>query len=268
MTRSDSFADLARYYDPLMREINYDRWFFLTTLIGEIVEQRPVRHLDLACGTARLIHRTRAFGWHSVGADGSVPMLRQAGKLPDRPHIVAADLKSLPFSRTFHVATCLFDSLNFLLEEDALRRALGETAGCLTDDGLFYLDVITERMVVRHFADQEWEEDNGRFHTYWAGRYDRSTRVAELNIRVSGRANVTIRERVYDLSFVNRALRDAGFTVLGEFDAETWEPPNEGTERAEYVACKNPSRDVWRRFRSIRERGKVAVRDALGSTHR
>lgn len=268
MIRHDSFAELARFYDPLMREINYDRWFFITTLVGELAGRPPVRHLDLACGTARLIQRTASFGWESVGVDLSVPMLRQARTAATRPAVVAADLTDLPFAGQFDIATCLFDSLNFLLDETDLARAMDAASQALHDEGLFYFDIITERMVLRYFADQEWEEDNGRFGSHWTGRYDRKTRIAELDIRVNRRAPVLVRERVYEIEFVRRAAQEAGLTILACVDAETWEEPTDDTERVEFVASRDSSGTLKRSFDKIRARGREAVQTMLGSTHR
>ena len=50
MSAPDAFGELARYYDPLMTHVNYDRWFFTVSALADLVEE-PIRHLDAACGT-------------------------------------------------------------------------------------------------------------------------------------------------------------------------------------------------------------------------
>ena len=56
MTASDSFVDLARYYDPIMEDVNYDRWYHVASELSSMLD-KPLLHIDAACGTARLARR-------------------------------------------------------------------------------------------------------------------------------------------------------------------------------------------------------------------
>ena len=114
MPRPDDFANLARYYDPIMEHVDYDRWFVITTTLAELAPD-PFLHLDAGCGTGVLMGMLRKIGWSSVGIDLSLAMLqtgrRRRGSLP----VAAADLRALPFRGAVDLMTCLFDSMNFLL---------------------------------------------------------------------------------------------------------------------------------------------------------
>lgn len=254
MTTHDTFADLARFYDPIMGEIDYDRWLVVSSLVAELLDKPSFRHIDLACGTGRLLKRFEQRGWNSVGIDISPAMLREATKGPFAPPVAAADLCALPFRGRFDYATCVFDSLNFLLDADSLRAAFRSVSDALTPDGLFYFDVITERMVSEHFADQTWHEKNGPFSTLWQGAYNRSTRIADLSIRVNTGPATLVRERVHTSQEIAEALEDAGLTLLGEFDAENWKKPRYKTIRIDMIAAKKDSQELRRRFDAIRDR--------------
>lgn len=251
MSRPDPFAELAGYYDPLMREVDYDRWLVVTSLLAEALPTPDFLHIDLACGTGRLLKRLVQHGWRSFGVDVSRAMLREARKGPFAPPVAAADVTALPLARRFHYATCVFDSFNFLVEVEAFRQALASVAGVLLEEGVLYFDAVTERMVTEHFADQTWTEDNGPFSTTWEGRYDRGTRIAELDIRVDTGPAHRLRERVFSRGEVIEAIEAAGLTLLGEFDAETWKRPTRRSIRVDYVASRNPSRDTYRRFKRV-----------------
>lgn len=251
MTGPDPFADLARYYDPLMGEVDYDRWLVVTSSVAELVRDPKFRHIDLACGTGRLLKRLVQHGWNSVGIDLSHAMLREARKGPFAAPVAVADVARAPFRECFHYATCVFDSLNFLLEPELLRDAFASVRDLLQDDGVFYFDAITERMVIEHFADQTWAEDNGPFSTTWEGRYDRSSGIAELDIRVNTGPVYRVRERVYSADLIADALGDAGLTMLGVFDAETWKSPGKRTIRLDYVVARNPSRETKAAFKRV-----------------
>src|SRR5262245_28605252 len=102
---TDPFADLGRYYDALMKEVDYDRWVVVTSLLAELLPAK-FKHVDLACGTGRLLKRLIQHKWNSIGADFSGGMLREAKRGPYRAPLVRADLAALPFGRQFHYATC------------------------------------------------------------------------------------------------------------------------------------------------------------------
>jgi len=258
VSQPDAFEDLARYYDPLMAHVNYDRWFFITVALADLLPD-PFRHLDAACGTATLVEKLRKTGWDSLGIDLSPAMIRAGRKKDPRLPLAVADLRALPFRGTVDLATCLFDSLNFLLDEEALAEAFRELYGTLGDGGILYVDIITERMVTEHFEGQEWEEVNVGFTSRWASHYDRERSIAASRVRVNTGAASVIYERIFPRERVESLLRDAGFRVLGVFDAETWRAPRKRTTRIDFVAVKGGTPDGARRFNKVAAQVKAWV---------
>ena len=254
MATHDTFEDLARFYDPIMQEVNYDRWLVVTTVLSELCGREDFRHIDLACGTGRLLKRLLQHGWRSTGIDVSHAMLRETQKGPYRPAVAACDLCDLPFAGEFHYATCVFDSLNFLLETEQFHSAMRAISEVLAEDGIFYFDVITERMVTEHFANRKWTEDNGTFSTTWEGSFDRSTAIADIRIRVNTGTETLVRERVYSSAEIKEALNDAGLVLIGEFDSETWKEPTYRSTRADIVAAKSDSKKLRADFQGVRTR--------------
>lgn len=254
MASHDTFTDLARFYDPIMSEVNYDRWLVVTTVVAELCGREDFRHIDLACGTGRLLKRLLQHGWRSMGIDVSHAMLRESQKGPYRPAVAACDLCDLPFSREFHYATCVFDSLNFLLELDRFRAAMRSVSDVLVADGIFYFDVITERMVTEHFADMKWTEDNGRFSTRWEGSFDRKTAIADIRIRVNTGPETLVRERVYTSAEIEEALNAAGLVLIAEVDSETWKKPTYRSTRLDVIAAKSDSKELRARFAKVQTR--------------
>lgn len=248
---ADDFADLARYYDPIMDHVDYDRWFLTTCALAEFLPDE-FSHLDAACGTGVLLHMLRHSGWDSVGIDLSESMLRigrkQRGGLP----LAQADLRALPFHHNVDFITCLFDSMNFLLVEADVEAALRSLGEALSDDGLLYFDVVTERMITEHFADKDWDEDNPGFSSHWESRYDRKRSISETRVRVNTGAESVIRERVYPLHYLEHAVRQAGLSILAVYDAETWNPPSKRTTRAEFLVKHMVTPDDEAKLRDIR----------------
>jgi SAM-dependent methyltransferase len=256
----DPFADLARYYDVLMDHVDYDRWFMITTALAELLPPR-FRHLDAACGTGVLARRLMRCGWNSVAIDLSPAMVRAARKAPPCPPAAVADLRALPFHQSVELTTCLFDSMNFLLEPDDLRNAIAQCAGTLAPGGILYFDVVTERMVTEFFEGQTWEEDNTRFSSRWRSTYDRRRAVVETTIRVNRGPESIVRERIYPLEFFAGALEGAGLTLWGMYDARTWRKPTPKAIRVDIVAAADATGPAAREFQRIRKQIATRLRE-------
>jgi len=237
---NDPFEDLARYYDAIMSDIDYDRWEIAAANIAQMLP-KDFLHLDAACGTGTLLRALTPYRWHSIGVDLSPAMLRRANKKSTRSSLAAADLCNLPFEGSFDYITCLFDSMNFLLHKAAVRSAIKSFERALAPGGLLYFDVVTEAMILQHFADQEWSERNGRFSTKWACKYNRTTKTCETRIKVKRGPEITLYERVYELDFIEQAIHDAGLTLLGVQDAETWRTVRKKSVRVDYICTKGPA---------------------------
>lgn len=247
--RHDQFDDIARYYDPIMEHVNYDRWFTIACALTELLPSQFL-HLDAACGTCVLLKKALEAGWNSIGVDLSAAMLRTGRKESPSPNVSAADLCALPFSGTVDYITCLFDSVNFLLKTDELNEVFRQFHTAMSDDGLLYFDIVTERMVLDHFEGQNWTESNGRLTTTWSTDYNRDTCVAHTTIRVGTKTQTILRERIYTQRDVEKALKESGLILLGAFDAETWRKPNRKTLRIEFVAVKKDSKAMRKRLKT------------------
>lgn len=249
METKDCFEEIGRYYDGLMEHVNYSRWVHVCTSLASLL---PVgfRHLDAACGTGTLIKRLRRAGWtHCFGMDLSQAMLRAGRKHGDPFPSAMGDLRALPFAdESFHFVSCLFDSVNFLLHEDELQACFVNVARVLKPGGMFYFDIVTQRMVIQHFAGQEWTEENPGFKSTWNSRYDQNAKIIQTDIRVNQNAEGTVRERIYECRDVEVMLARAGLTLLCAADAAGWRNRTHKTVRIDFVAAKNPSRDFIKDF--------------------
>lgn len=250
VNENDAFAELAQYYDAIMEDVDYYRWFRTTEAIARMAPQ-PFIHLDAACGTGVLIDRLSGPRWKSFGIDLSAAMLRQTRAQGRDVNVANADLRALPFSCTFSLITCLFDSINFLLEEEDLRRAMRQLADALLPGGILYCDAVTERMVLEHFDGQTWTETTGAFETTWSNAYDPKTGINNSRIHVDAGARGTVRERIYSRETLESAMEDAGLVILGVLDAHSWRPPQRRTTRLDLVAIKDPPRRVQQQFEKV-----------------
>ncbi|NUM55235.1 MAG: class I SAM-dependent methyltransferase [Candidatus Hydrogenedentes bacterium] len=250
MPANDSFEGLARFYDPLMQHVNYDRWYLIASAVARLLP-RPFVHLDAACGTGVLLEKLRNDRWRSFGLDLSPAMLR-AGRRGNGPaRAVCADLRAIPVHGSLDYVTCLFDSVNFLLTEQDVYASIAQLAGALKPKGILYFDVVTERMVLDHFADQKWTEKTDRFSSTWSCSYDRKNQTAATTIRVNNGDAYTLYERMYPLDLVYEAVERAGCQILGAHDAQTWKRPGRKSIRVDIIAVHGNARDYKRPYGDI-----------------
>lgn len=259
MRQDDPLAGLARHYDVLMSHVNYGRWFTVAVELSALLPDR-FRHLDAACGTCALLRKLLRLGWNTMGLDLSVAMLREGVKRKPAPPVVAGDLRALPMVAAFDYVTCLFDSINFLTQPAELEVAFRELAKAIKPNGVLYFDVVTERMILDHFAGRRWTERTGRLSTTWESAYCRQSGIVETRIAVQNEPEHIIRERVYPPAQIEAAVESAGLSLLGVFDAETWEPRRRKTARIDYVAMKGSPRLLKKRLEDRVNRIRALMR--------
>lgn len=258
ITGHDAFSPIANYYDAIMEHVDYARWSLIIKKLGDMLP-RPVLHLDAGCGTGVLMERVEAPDWHAFGIDLSPSMLRVARHRRQLSALACANLCALPFQGRFHLITCLFDSLNFLLREEEVHQAMNSFYQALQPGGLLYFDIVTRRMITDHFNNEDWMEDHGRFRSSWRSTYNREQRLCETRVRVnSGRDSVT-RERIYETEFIREAIENAGMSLLSMRDAYTWKKPGRSVTRVDFVAVKGSGKGLARHFEEVEQSVRAAI---------
>lgn len=262
---SAPYASLAVHYDTVMAHVDYPGWSqhlrrlwtiarapgdgFAAPVSGTSRSSRtvppPRRLLELAAGTCRLAEYPLFPGVFSVHTDLSPEMLACAREAADgaAPRRAACDARRLPFqdgdaASGFDLVLMVYDSLNYLTQPEAVRRALDEAHRVLAPGGVFLVDVTTETCSRRWFADTLDFQETGAGSVVRASRYDAGTRT-QLNLFTfftlddDGRYTRTEevhRQRVWPAAFLKKTAREAGFVVracLADFTLKA------GTDRDE-----------------------------------
>jgi SAM-dependent methyltransferase len=135
----EAYGAFAYAYDKALGQ----RFFrAVQRLLDETLDRYPTpkrTHLDLACGTGLVLNAFRERGWLSTGVDASLAMLQIAQRRV--PRVVAGDLRALPLRSKFARITCLYDSLNHMLDANDLAAAFRSVRTVMDHDSLFLFDV-------------------------------------------------------------------------------------------------------------------------------
>jgi SAM-dependent methyltransferase len=206
--------------------------------------------LDIACGEGTFAVSASGLGFHLTGLDRSEEMLEfartRARRTGANVDFVRADMRAIPFVGRFDLATCWYDSLNYILKQPELVAVFRNVAGALRPGGLFIFDMNTT-----HGLAVEWREnpcyvmqDNAAVFEVHRQEYDFESGIAHMHITGFVRDGTTWerideyhRERAYTQKVIRGSLHDAGFQVLASWGSfrDRSEPTSE-SPRVWYVA--------------------------------
>jgi len=245
--------------------------------LRELLERHPVagrRALDVACGTGTLALLLADDGWDVTGLDSSAAMLEQAVAKAesmdtfDHVAFVQGDMRGLlnnderpatnderaPIDTTssfvlrpssFDLVTCVYDSLNYLLDERDLVACFMGMARVLAPGGLLVADMNT-----RYFLEHDWGTceviEQPGFVQVTQSYFDPVAECSTMALTCFAgdnqqgymRFDETHIERSYAPELVEHLLRSAGLQVEALYDCFTFQPIAERTQRFAWVARK------------------------------
>ncbi len=232
------FTHVASVYDSLMSVVPYHVWVDYVEGLWALWGFKPRRVLDLACGTGNVALELLARGYEAEGADYSEAMIEIARrKSPDTPfwHQDARSLQ-LP-GAPFDACVCLFDSLNYLLTTDDLRRAFSGVRRHLAPGGSMVFDMNTVRALETGMFNQRGTGRDDRltfdWHSAWDPRSRLCTIAMEFRVREARESREGQQTRVFHETHVQRgyteseirsAAEDAGLELLSIYQAFTTRP--------------------------------------------
>ncbi|MBA3944498.1 MAG: class I SAM-dependent methyltransferase [Herpetosiphonaceae bacterium] len=242
------YSDYAAVYD----QTGQIRHSILTAnYLPDLLRRHSVdgrRLLDLACGTGTFAIIQAEAAWQVIGLDRSPAMLAVAERKAARAGVavewIEGDLRAVMLPAPVDLATCWYDSLNYLLREEEVELAFRSIYAALAPNGLLCCDVATEYFLRNYWSGVEVYEDADYIQvmqsaydgndcstlvlTGWHRRsVDHWERFREVHV-----------ERGYPRSFWLESLLVAGFVVEGCYDCFTLQAPNERSLRLCWVARK------------------------------
>lgn len=253
---TEQFTDLAPHYDELMEVVPYDAWADYVFLLFQIVQHDARKCLDCACGTGNLSFELAKSHVDVVGVDIAARMVEIAQQkveespLKDHIRFQEADLTNFDLGETFDCATCLYDSLNYILEPEKLKLAFANIARHVEVDGIFVFDMNTPYALTQDLFTQSNRDPRKRLHYNWQANYDPQTRVTRVDMEFTRQVGTgkiehfyeVHHERAYGASEVRALLEATGWEVERLYDAYTINPPHAQSERWFWIArrVENP----------------------------
>lgn len=218
-----TYKGLARHYDALMGGNKYPGW---KELIASVVKQYGIQKdvcLDVACGTGNISQLVKELGFGVAGVDMSREMIDIAQKKFPEGTFVCSDVRdfSLNSELQSHItlAVSFYDSLNYLLTDDDMMRALTAVYENIPTGAIFLFDMNTtdhvkaaQRYKPRVFRDTDF---------YTVFRFSGEERFWILDMDIFSKEGDLYRlttehhiERAYDREHILPLIEQAGFKLL------------------------------------------------------
>ena len=237
------FTALAPHYDELMQIVPYDAWADYVLLLFQIAQHDPIKLLDGACGTGNLSFELAKSDIAVTGVDIAPAMIeiarQKAAQSPLSIRFIEADLTDFDLGEQFDCATCLYDSLNYILDVAALQAAFAGFARHVEKGGVFVFDMNTPLALTADLFTQRSFDRRKQLQYDWRASYNPATKITEVAMSfertgengAKQRFRETHRERAYELEEVKALLAATSWEVLKIYDAYTINPPHEKSER-------------------------------------
>ena len=240
------YSELAQIYDHVMRHVDYIRWADYIQSVFTRFEATPKDVLELACGTGAMACILDDRGYCMTGIDRSESMIAVAKrKSVDSRRTIrfqVGDMVRMPVSGSFDAVLCLYDSINYVVDEADIAAMLKGLRRVLNADGLFVFDVCTEINSRRYFHNQVDQESKGDFSYVRRCEYVPETRIQinefQFTFNREGKRYSTRErheQRIYPVARLKEICQESGYRVLGAFDGFSFEEASEKSNRVHYV---------------------------------
>lgn len=238
------FTALARVYDRIMADIEYDEW--IEFVLGKAMElgfaAGPV--LDLGCGTGNGTVPMAQRGLDVCGLDASADMLAVArAKLPTTA-FTEGRFETFRLEVRFALIYSIFDSLNNLLDDTSFAAMARNVFDHLLPGGLFVFDANTTeglRQLWEGGVASGWADD---VYYRWEHSFDEERQLAKVEAycdTAEGAFAEVHHERGYEPELLRRLLTDAGFEAI-DISAHPDGAPVDGNTDRLWVAARRPLR--------------------------
>jgi SAM-dependent methyltransferase len=233
-----------------MSTVPYRDWVNYLERILRSLDTRPQTILDLACGTGKVGAEIARRGYPRVfGVDLSEGMARVAMD-EARLRVAVQDARALGLRPgTFDLVVSLYDSLNYVLEPEGLLSCFRGVYRCLRRGGLFIFDLNTIRALALDLFTQDNLRSSARLTYSWRSNWDAKARLCTVRMWFRWRDGDDVREfvevhrqRGYTDDEVRSLLSRAGFSTVAVYDAYSFDPLQDRSTRAFYVARRQAGR--------------------------
>jgi SAM-dependent methyltransferase len=156
------------------------------------------------------------------------------------------DMRNLDMFGTIDVTICALDSINHLESIDDVRRVFAKVSLFAEPDGLFLFDVNTPYKHQKILGNNTFTYETENVYCVWENTLNSATNEVKMNLEffeltengLYERSSDSFSEKAYSTDVLDKILLDVGFEILDKYGDDTFNPPDEKTQRIVYAARK------------------------------
>ena len=177
------YGKFAGLYDPLMKDVDYDRW---AEYIASFLPEGSLRIADCACGTGEITIRLAKMGYTLTGIDISEDMLRIAAEKARKSALklpfICQNMAELQLHRPQDAIVCACDGVNYLDSLEQVGRFFSAAYAVLKPNGLLLFDISSRHKLENVLDCNTFAEDDGERAYIWKNCYDPESRLISMEL--------------------------------------------------------------------------------------
>lgn len=247
-----AYQHLAVCYDTLMN-VDYNNW---SSYLIELINKNPkgIKLLDAGCGTGTISNLMAKQGFTVTGVDSSTAMLNMAWKhVKPQLQFVHQNIQQLNLSREYDVVISTCDVFNYITTEKELLKTLARIYDHLDYDGVFLFDISSYNKLKNFLGNNNFSDITNDVGYIWDNFFDDESNILNMQITffmpyeetgLYYRCDEEHFQRAWSITEIVAALVETGFKSIKAYDAFTFDPPTESSDRIQFVAYKKDQKDI------------------------
>jgi len=246
----EAYSEFANVYDIFMEDTPYEKWYkFIETCIKE--QGVAVKSVcELGCGTGQMTMLFAKNGYDVIGIDYSPEMLMVAQDRAFEEEVsilyLMQDMSEFEINGEVDLICSCCDSMNYLLEDDAIKSTFEKVEACLAPNGLFIFDMNTLYKYKEVLGNQIFADQTDEAAYIWENFYDEEEEINEYEVSFfikdsEGKYERTVEnhyQRAYSKENICTFLKEVGLEVIHMYDNYSRESVSDNSQRITYVVRK------------------------------
>ena len=255
----EAYTGFASLYDTFMDNVPYGEWSrYVIGLLREYGIDGGIV-CELGCGTGSITRRLRDAGYDMIGIDISEDMLDVAREYEFEKVwqgedgctdilYLNQDMREFELYGTVAAIISLCDSMNYITQEEDLKKVFELVNNYLDPGGIFIFDMNTVHKYRDLIRDATIAENREDCSLIWENSYQEETGLNQYDITIFRRVDFeegealyeriqeTHIQRAYEPETIVRLIDEAGMEFVAMYDAGTHNAVTAETERIYFIA--------------------------------
>lgn len=244
------YEGFANVYDHMMNHIPYEEWF---ENLRNYLETHGVTGgtiCELGCGTGTMTELFAGAGYQMIGVDKSADMLALAQNKKEETGLdilyLEQEMEHLTLAEPVEAVISVCDSMNYLLQEEAMIDTFSQVKKYLKPEGYFIFDLKTAFCFRNVIGNQTWAEQDEDISYIWENYFYEDQEINEYMLTIFKRKpgselferiEEAHYQRVYSIAKLEELLQRSGLVMVDCFDDSLQARPSGNSERI-YVVAK------------------------------